>query len=194
MINGPQIAKQEIIDEFVTKLRNYISGQTNWVGSTGVWNTTVGNIITTGGNQAPITPDPGNNHNSVDPGGPVASDLPKEIDASDLRSLITTWMTIYSRTQRVRLVKYGTTGGDTPVEGIYRFLTTNHNVGATVNATTAALDSFDIKEGVPVNKAKLNDLMNQLQNIWITTARNVVRAQYNWNWCHSSCHSSRSRR
>jgi hypothetical protein len=181
-----EIESQEIITEFNTKLQSFIIANTAWVGNTGVWNTTVGAV--TGNNSG----------TSKDPGGPALTALKPDISAvqaqaNSIRAVVTAWMKIYSRTSRIRL---NNTGNLAPASytGTYRFTLATREVTAVQTGAATLLNTWAINSQGQVNKANINSLINALQSLWTSAARDTTTFTFSYNYCHSSCHSSRGRR
>ena len=179
-----EIESQEIITEFNTKLQTFIIANTAYIGSTPIWNTTVASV--TGEN------------NAKDPGAPAITALKPDISAvtaqaNSLHNVITTWMSIYSRTSRVQ---FHNTGNKLPANqyGTYRFTSPARIVPAVVSGTASLLSTFNVASGKEIKRADVQSLIDSLQSLWTTAARDVVTFVFNYNYCHTSCHSARSRR
>lgn len=182
-INKPVVESADIIADFNVKLRNYIVANTNWVGGTGVWNTNVANV--TGQN------------NNKEPGQPASTVLNPDIvattgKANSIIDILNYWMTIYSRSTRIRLYNTGNIG-TANYYGVYRFSTSNREVADVKNGANSLINSY-IKPNGSVDKSDLETLFSALQTLWINEARNVVNFTFSYYYCHSSCHNSRSRR
>ncbi len=180
-----EIESQEIIAEFNTKLQTFIIANTAWVGATAVWNTTVGAVT---GNSVP----------TKDPGAPALTELKPDISAvvgqaNSVRDVISAWMKIYSRTSRIRL---NNTGNLAPASytGTYRFTLASREVAAVNTGTQTHLNTWGVLSNNQVKKADVENLINALQSLWTTAARDTTTFTFSYNYCHSSCHSSRGRR
>jgi hypothetical protein len=180
-----EVDSAEIITEFNTKLQTFIIANTAWVGSTPVWNTNVGAVT-------------GESNASKDPGAPVASALKPDISAitsqtNSLHNVITTWMTVYSKTSRIQLHNVGNLAPANYV-GTYRFTSPARQVAAVVTGTATRLSTFNVVSGREVKRTDVQSLIDSLQALWTTSGRDTTTFVFNYNYCHSSCHSSRSRR
>lgn len=189
-ITGNTPEENEIINEFNTKLRTFVQTNTNWVGTTVVWNTTVGGILNT---QAP-----GNYTTNVNPGAPVAADILPDVSAkagasNSLREVFLAWMKVYSKSHLVRLNNTGNLG-PASYSGIYRFITTDREVAAVTTDTTSSFTTNSVLSLSNINKTNLQNLINALQTIWTNRCKNTIQSTFSYNYCHSSCHGSRSRR
>lgn len=179
-----EVDSVEIITEFNTKLRQFIITNTAYIGSTAVWDTTVAAV--TGEN------------NAKDPSGPATTVLKPDISAvtaqtNSLHNVITTWMKVYSKTSRIQLHN---TGNLTPANyfGTYRFTSLSREVAAVNTGTATRLSTFNVVSGREIKRTDVQGLIDSLQALWTSAARDTVTYVFNYNYCHSSCHSSRSRR
>lgn len=185
-----EIESQEIITEFNTKLQSFIISNTSYIGSTLLWVATNGAV----GTVSAITGE----NNAKDPGAPSTTVLKPDISAvaaqtNSLRNVITTWMTIYSKTSRIRWFNYGNV---LPREynNTYRFTSNSYQVPAVISGTATLLDTYNVQSGEEMKRSEVQALIDSLQALWTTAARDVVTHTVIVNYCHSNCHSSRSRR
>lgn len=194
-ITKKEIDANELINEFTTVVRNFVTSNTNFFGNTVLNDRFVYNIIQGTG---PGTASTGfQDTRTADAGGPVVTDIKPEISAgaqvNSLRTVIASWMAIYSRTQRVTFTNIGNLGVSSHT-GVYRFTSAAFEVNAVKTATTSAMDTANLTSLKQISKTDLQNLVNSLQTVWQNNARDVVQRTYSYNYCHSSCHSSRSRR
>lgn len=184
-ITSPAIENSEIISDFDAKLRAFVSASTNWIGTTVVWNT---NVATVTGVNTPNT----------DPGSPAATTILPDVaanttQANSLRSVFLQWMAIYSRTQRISLTNTGNLNPRSYL-GVYRFTTSAYDVAVVTSDATARFATRDVQVGSLIENSNLENLISDFQSIWITRCRDTTIRNFNYYYCHSSCHSSRSRR
>lgn len=179
------IENSEIIAEFDTKLRAFVQTSTAWLGSTAVWDTNVAGVT-------------GVNTTSANPGSPAATDILPDVaanttQANSLRVLLLDWMAIYSRTQRITLTN---TGNLDPASyaGTYRFTTSAYDVAAVTTDSDTKFTNRAVTTGSLIENSALENLMTDFQNVWISRCRDTTVLNFNYHYCHSSCHSSRSRR
>jgi hypothetical protein len=179
-----EVDSVEIINEFNTKLQQFIIANTNWIGATAVWNTTVAAI--TGEN------------NAKDPGAPAVTALKPDISAittqtNSLHNVITTWMKVYSKTTLIRL---NNAGNLLPAayQGTYRFTSAAREVASVNVGTATRLSTFNVATGKEVKRSDVQSLIDSLQALWTSAGRDTLNFTFSYNYCHNSCHSSRSRR
>jgi hypothetical protein len=188
-----EIEALEIINEFNAKLRTFITAETEWTGAEVIKTGPTGSHVNT-----PIGSITGNGTNAKDPGGPVASALGRDVSAivgqaNSLRDVITAWMKIYSRTSRIRL---SNTGNLDPAgyTGTYRFTLASREVPAVISGTQTLLNTWGVTSKNEVKRTDVQGLINALQALWISAARDTTTFTFSYNYCHGSCHSSRGRR
>ncbi len=188
-----EIEAQEIIAEFNTKLKTFIANQTDWTGAETIKTGPTGSHVNT--QIGSIT---GNGVNARDPGGPVFTDLKPDISAvvgqaNSVRNVITAWMKIYSRTSRIKL---NNTGNLDPASytGTYRFTLVSREVPAVISGTQTLLNTWGVISKSEIKRSDVQGLIDGLQALWISAARDTTTFTFNYNYCHSSCHSSRGRR
>jgi len=182
----PHINEQELVNEFTTRVRNHVQNNTQWVGTTAVWNTQVRHIV--------------GSNNSTTQDGPSAGAFKPDVvalesRANSIRKILKDWMAVYSSANRIRLQNTGNSGASN-YYGVYR-----HDTGTRQNATmisqaNAAIDASGIASNAQIKRSDIDALITQLQNIWTTYCGPSagVSHTFTYHYCHGSCHSSRSRR
>lgn len=185
------VKKIDIVDRFNTRVRDYVSSLTDWVGGTGVWNTNVATVVA----------------NSTSYGGgynrtALGTAQPTGVDQADLVPIIgaqTTvaghvgkvlkdFLAVYANTHRITL---NNTGNLAPASynGVVRldgsFLA--GDIGTDFNSAAAA---NNVTNGQIITATNLNALIEQCRTIWTNRAYNVTSENYYYSYCHSSCHSN----
>jgi hypothetical protein len=215
VLNDP-IVKQDIIDRFNTRVRDWVTTNTNWISTTAVWNTTVGfvtaNSATSGGHVVGGNY-PGNIANgpynrtafsTAEPASIVQADLSAEIGAQPLTvghvvKVLKDFMVLYANNHKIELMNSGnltpagarTSFGSIPYVGTVRL----DNVVSTVktdveNDINAAVNNRNVKNGELVQATNLINFIEDCRNIWTARCLTNPVEQFRYTYCHSSCHSN----
>lgn len=189
--NDP-ISKTDFINRFGQVVRDYVVANTDWTSSTGVWNTTVGNVT---GGQAQSTTDPGL------PSDATIEDMVRanENTTASILGVFRDSMALYSRNHRIRLYNTGNRGAKN-YYGVVR-LNTTHGLDVTVDSDYVSnLSANAIIPDVLVDASDLENFFSACQSSWDARCHSIsYAAQYNYNYCHSNfsqfgSHGSRGRR
>lgn len=184
--SNPYVNEQELVNEFTARVRNYVQSNTQWVGTTAVWNTQVRHVV-------------GSNNNTTQSGPAVGNFKPDvvalETRANSLRKILKDWMVVYSSANRIHLRNLGNRGVKN-YYGVYRHNTGSRQNASLISQATIAVNNSGILTNNQIKRTDIDNLITQLRNLWNTYCGPSAGISYtfNYNYCHSSCHSSRSRR
>jgi hypothetical protein len=201
VLNDP-IVKQDIIDRFNTRVRDWVTSNTNWVASTAVWNTTVGAVTahSTGAGDGPGGSSGAGAYNrttqtTTAPASPVEGDFSAAIGAQPLTvghvvNVIRNFMTLYANNHRIQLVNNGNIGVAS-YTGVARL---NDVISATKTAVQGdilnAAANRTVESGELVIASNLLNFIEDCRNIWTNRCNSAVVETFKYNYCHSSCHSN----
>ena len=203
---GDVITKLDIINRFNSRVRDWVTANTNWISSTIVWNTTVGNVTanSTAGGSTQMG-NPGGTYNRTT----SATAAPDSIQEANLNTVIGAdkdsagkivkvlkdFMILYANNHKINLINTGNIppGNDGTVgyTGVARL---NGAPAATVSAITADVDAAAIANGLQtgqiINATKINNFIESCRTIWTNRSLNTAIEDFYYNYCHSSCHTS----
>jgi hypothetical protein len=199
---GQTITKADIVAQFNTRVRDWVTANTSWVSSTAVWNTTVGavtaNSVAYGGTINRTT------QTTAAPAGPTVTQLNATIKANtaadSIVQVLKSFMVEYAKSMKVTLTN---TGNLAPASytGVIRTTTANAAASNLVSTDVdAAATSNQMTGNTLVTAAKVNGFIESCRTIWTNRMNTGVIEDYRYSYCHSSCHtnytcySSRGRR
>lgn len=199
---GSTITKTDIINQFNTRVRDWVTANTNWVSSTAVWNTTVGgvlaNSIAYGGtvNRTAQT--------TAAPPAPTVSQLNALIKANtaadSIVQVLKSFMVEYAKSMKVTLTN---TGNLAPASytGTVRVTAANASASSLVSTDVdAAATSNQMTGTTLITATKVNGFIEACRTIWTNRMNTGAIENFRYSYCHSSCHtnhtcySSRGRR
>jgi hypothetical protein len=188
-----KISKSDIINRITTRIKDYVTSQTNWVAGTAVWNRNVGFITA----------------NSASYGGPysrttsadniaspqmIGSDLPNKLQASTTGLTVVTvlrnFLLSYANNHRIKLQN---TGNLTPATyfGVAKL---NDLVQVTKDQITTDVNAAAVANNIMSNKTisglEIDGFIDDCKNIWINRCFTTPPEVFYYGFCHSSCHSN----
>lgn len=209
------IVKQDIIDRFNTRVRDWVTANTNWVAATGVWNTNVGAVVanstnawTSVGGNFPGTIGGGAYNRTAfpttEPASIVTADLSAAIGAQPLTighvvKVLKDFMVLYANNHRIELLNTGnlwvngarTSFGTIPYNGVIRLSDVVSTVKTNVNDDViAAAANRDVESGHLITATTLNTFIEDCRAIWTARCLDPVVEQFRYSYCHSSCHGN----
>lgn len=207
IVNDP-ISKQDIIDRFNTRVKDWVVANTNWTAATPVWDTNLGYVVShstaAGAHGYPA----GLYNRSAFPSTsqelPTEPDFSSEIGAKALTTghvvnVLKNFMTLYANTHKMQLMNTGnytpsravTTHGTIPYVGVARLDGVVPVVKTNVETDLAyAAENRNVKTGEPIEATNLLALIEDCRAIWTNRCLNVISEEFRYNYCHSSCHSN----
>lgn len=184
-INDP-IEKQDVIDRFNTRVRDWVTSNTNWVSSTSVWNTTVGVVSSNNGRTAFATAQP----DSILPINLSADIGAQPLTIGHVVNVLRTFMVTCANSHKVFLQN---TGNLAPAS----YTGTIRLNGSPAPTTTAVLSDMtnsavnrDLESGDLITATNLINFIEDCRSIWTTRCLNSPVETFNYSYCHSSCHSN----
>lgn len=190
--SGELITKQDLVDRFNLRVRDYVTANTNWISTTGVWDTNVGTVTVNSSAYAAST-------NRVTQATPA----PSAIAVSDLNDIVgakaitgdvviamRAFLVLYANNHRINL---SNTGNYTPASytGIARL---NGVPAATVTNITNDVDSAATTAGINantvVNASNLYNFIESCRTIWYNRCAATALETFYYSYCHNSCHSN----
>lgn len=193
IIASDLITKTDLIARFNTRVRDWVTANTNWVSSTGVWNTNVGTVL----------------GNSTAYGGGVnkvaqATAQPPEILPADINVLIGAssatsgyvvnilkgFMKEYSKNYKVNLLNTGNLAPGS-YTGTVRVTNATNGLSLAVESDVeAAATANGIVPTALITATNLNNFIESCRNIWTNRCLNSVYENFYYSYCHSSCHTN----
>lgn len=216
VLNNP-IVKQDIIDRFNTRVRDWVTANTNWIASTPISNRTVGQITvssTAGGTSAggnyPGTVAGGSynrtTQTTTQPATITTSDLSADIGANQLTTghvmkVLKDFMVLYANNHKIELMNTGNSIYPNPASRTSFGLITHigvarlddvvpavkSNIQNDINASQLARD---VESGELITASKLLDFIEDCRTIWTNRCLTNVVEQFRYSYCHSSCHGN----
>lgn len=186
------VIRQDIVDRFNSRVRDYVGALTNYVSSTSVWNRNVGyvtlNSTSYGG---------GVNRSTYSSGTPVSAtegNFSEIIGAQDtagyIVKVIKNLMSEYTKNHKIYLYN---TGNYSPKSytGTARL---NGAPSGTINAVNSdvenAANSNNITQGQEITASKLNNFIESCRSIWYNRCYVSAIETFRYSYCHSSCHTN----
>jgi hypothetical protein len=209
------VLRQDIIDRFNLRVRDWVVANTNWTSTTPVWNTTVGNVVsksTTGrtsvGGNFPGTVAGGSYDRTAfttpTPSSILETDFSAAIGAGPLTTghvvkVLKDFMTLFANNHKIQLMNTGnlsTTGartsfGTIPYVGTVRLsdVLTTVKTNVQTDVDNAAINR-NVESGFIINASGLLNLIEDCRTIWTNRCLDVVSEEFRYSYCHSSCHSN----
>jgi len=190
------VSKTDLINRFTTRVRDYITSQTNWVSGTVVWNTTVG-AVTAGsagfGGPYSRTADTTNVAGPAMTTASIPNRLSTATSASNtvvtvLRDFLVSW----ANNHRVTLQN---TGNLTPASYVGT-VKLNDLVATTKNLIISDVNTLAVENNLVANKRinqfDLDGFIDDCVNVWINRCFTTPPEIFYYGFCHSSCHSNHS--
>lgn len=188
-----KISKSDIINRITTRIKDYVTSQTNWVAGTAVWNTNVGVVTANsagyGGPYSRTTA-----ANNIASPQMIGSDLPNKLQASTsgltVVSVLRNFLLSYANNHRITLQN---TGNLTPANyvGVAKL---NDLVQTTKNQITTDVNAAAVANNIMSNKTisglEIDGFIDDCKNIWINRCFTTPPEVFYYGFCHSSCHSN----
>lgn len=201
IITGDLITKQEIIDRFNLRVRDWVTANTNWLSTTAVWNTNVGTVTansTTGGSTQTGTAGGSYNRTTFSTAAPAA---PQESDfnlvigartnAGTVVQTLKNFMILYANNHKINLLNTGNVA-PTSYTGVARL---NGTPAATVTNIGTDVDNAAIANnlatGQVITATNINAFIESCRTIWSNRCNPTnPLEEFRYNYCHSSCHTN----
>lgn len=215
-LNDP-ITREDIIDRFHLRVRDYVTSQTDWINSTVIIsgrfdldsvtrNSTSGGTTVGGGSPGTISGGTVNRitYSTKTPAAIPTTEFSSEIGASSITvghvmEVLKSFMNLYANNHMVNLRNTGnlTTGGSKTSfnlvthTGVARF---NGSPSATLTSITNDLANSatnrGIQTGALITATNLNNLIEDCRSIWQSRCNSGAIEEFRYSYCHSSCHGS----
>lgn len=191
-----KISKQDLINRFTTRIKDYITASTNWVGGTGVWDSTVNGITS-------ISTSYGGPYNRTTATDTVAQPLAVPANFNNVTQTANNAVGTIVNTLRNLLVSYANnhriilhnTGNLTPPSytGVAKLNDVVQGVkDAIVNDVNNAAIENNLVKGKPIKNIEIEDFIDDCKFIWQNRCLNSAVESFYYGYCHSSCHSNHS--
>ncbi len=187
------ISKQDIIDRFNLRVRDWVTSNTNWVAGTGVWNTNVEYVLYYSYDN--YTGDWKGIYHTTQPSAPSQADLNLIIgartNAGTIVQTLKNFMSLYADNHRIILRN---TGNYAPsyYEGVARLDSSPYWLvqGIQADVENAATNNGITSQRV-ITASTINNFIESCRAIW--TSRCIESGaieEFYYSYCHSSCHSN----
>lgn len=187
------INKQDVVDRFNTRVRDFVTTSTSWTASTAVFNTTVGNVvansIAAGGTVNRVA------QATAQPTGVATTDLGAMIGASSTSvghvvNVLKTFLTLYANNHTVTLTNTGNLSpasytGTVRLDGAPSTVTAN-----IASDIAAAATARNITNAALITATNMNNFIEDCRTIWTNRAFTSSVEEFKYNYCHSNCHSN----
>jgi hypothetical protein len=189
------ISKTDLINRFTTRVKDYVTSQTNWISTTVVWNTNVGNVTSRSKTTYGGPYDRTTSANKIAEPAMISSDLKNSVStavdgANTIVSTLRNLLISYSNNHKITLRNTGNLSPPTHV-GVAKLndllQTTKDQIIADVNL---AASESNISKGKKITNLDIDGFIDDCKNIWINRCFTTPPEIFYYSFCHSSCHSN----
>jgi hypothetical protein len=186
------IIKQDLVDRFNTRVRDYVNSYTNWTSGTGVWNTNVGVVTSRSTSYGG-----GVNRTSYSTTLPTSAALGNFTDLIGAKTTsgfivkaIKSLMTEYAKTHKVYLQNTGNLGSGSYTGSVRLNGAPSGTTNNVINDLEADANARNITSGSEINAAQLNAFVEACRGIWYNRCYAASQETFKYSYCHSSCHTN----